>query len=295
MPIRPFRREDAAVVAEISASCTRSEADFVLNPFWETQEELFSEFDRFGIAPEEHLFVADPGDGEVLGVAGFLRRPGARDAGMFCPIVKRGERGQGLGGELLRGVQRIGSEELGIRLMTAGIGTRNRGGYSLLTSHGFRPSRQAFLMMCALRPDVRPPPVEGLVLEDASPDDADAILEIYSACGFEERSPEQMRATLGDGRHVHSVGRHEGRVVAFVELETHWARRAWVAFVGVWPALRDRGVGSNLVSWSLARRFDGGVAAGLLMLSPANRTALRAYEKVGFRRHRVVDVLQKSF
>ena len=30
------------------------------------------------------------------------------------------------------------------------------------------------------------------------------------------------------------------------------------------------------------------------MLSPANRTALRAYEKVGFRRHRLVDVLEKN-
>ena len=37
------------------------------------------------------------------------------------------------------------------------------------------------------------------------------------------------------------------------------------------------------------------VHTALLLLSPANRTALRAYEKVGFRRHRVVDVLENSF
>jgi hypothetical protein len=30
------------------------------------------------------------------------------------------------------------------------------------------------------------------------------------------------------------------------------------------------------------------------MLSPANRSGLRAYEKVGFRRHRLVDVLAKA-
>jgi predicted GNAT family acetyltransferase len=30
------------------------------------------------------------------------------------------------------------------------------------------------------------------------------------------------------------------------------------------------------------------------MLSPANRTAVRAYEKVGFRRHRLVDVLERA-
>jgi ribosomal protein S18 acetylase RimI-like enzyme len=295
MPIRPFRREDAPAVIAIAAGGARSEADFVLNPLWETEAELWAEFERFGISPEEHLWVADPGDGEVLGLAGFLRRAGAREAGMFCPIVKRGERGQGLGGELLRGVQRLGSEQLGIRVMTAGIGTRNRAGYSLLTSHGFRPTRQAFLMLCTARPPVEPPPVEDLVLEDASPDDADEILALYTACGFEERSPERMREALDDGHHAHAVARHAGRIVAFVELETHWPKRPWVAFVGVEKELRDRGVGSNLVSWSLARRFDAGARAGQLMLSPANRGALRAYEKVGFRRHRLVDVLEKSF
>ena len=32
----------------------------------------------------------------------------------------------------------------------------------------------------------------------------------------------------------------------------------------------------------------------LLALSPANRNALRAYEKVGFRLHRVFDVLERD-
>jgi predicted GNAT family acetyltransferase len=83
-------------------------------------------------------------------------------------------------------------------------------------------------------------------------------------------------------------------MVAFVELETHWPRRVWVAYVGVVPELRDRGLGSSLVSWSLARRFGTGTQSALLMLSPANRTAVRAYEKVGFRRHRLVDVLERA-
>ena len=83
-------------------------------------------------------------------------------------------------------------------------------------------------------------------------------------------------------------------MVAFTESETHWPRRVWVAYVGVAADLRDRGVGSNLVAWALARRFEAGAESALLMLSPANRTALRAYEKVGFRRSRLVDVLEKG-
>ena len=293
MKIRPFQPADAPALVELSAWCARGENDFVLNPYWESEDELFAEFERFGIEPSEHLLVADSGDGERLGLAGFLRLPKASAAGLFCPIVKRSARGHGLGGELLRAELRL-AEELEITLATAAIGTRNRAGYSLLTSHGFRPVRQHFLMRCErARLSSETPPAD-LALEVAKRDDADAILELYSVCGFGQRSRERMQAVQGDGRHAHGVARAEGRVVAFVELETHWPRRVWVAFVGVVPELRARGVGSSLTAWALARQFEAGAESALLMLSPANRTAVRAYEKAGFRRHRLVDVLEKN-
>ena len=92
----------------------------------------------------------------------------------------------------------------------------------------------------------------------ANPEDAEAILEVYATCGFEERSLENMRAIVVDGRHVHAVTRRGGRVVAFAEIETHWPRRVWIAYVGVFPELRDRGLGSTLVAWALARQFEAG-------------------------------------
>lgn len=294
MPIRSFRASDAAPLARLTSTCARGEADFVLNPMWQDEDELFGEFERHGIRAEEHLWVADAGDDRPLGLAGFLRRPGASLAGMVCPVVEREERGQGLGGELLRGALAQGAERLGIRSVVAAIGVRNRTGYSLLASQGFRPVRQHFLMRCDAA-SVRPRPGPGeFELALAKPGDDEAILEIYAKCGFEQRSPEEMKTFLGDGRHVHAVARHAGEVVAFAELETHWPRRAWVAYVGVRPDLRDRGLGSRLVGWTLERRFEAGAQDALLMLSPANRTAMRAYEKVGFRLFRVVDVLEKS-
>jgi ribosomal protein S18 acetylase RimI-like enzyme len=222
-----------------------------------------------------------------------VRRPKATFAGLVCPIVARESRGHGVGGELLRAALRLGAS-LGITLATAAIGTRNRAGYSLLTSHGFRPVRQHFLMRCTAPQQAVEPPLAGIAFGEAAADDALAILALYALCGFEPRTPEAMERALADARHAHAVARQEGRVVAFVELETHWPRRPWVAFVGVAPELRDRGLGSSLVSWALARRFATGAQSALLMLSPANRTALRAYEKVGFRRHRLVDVLERS-
>ena len=77
MPIRPYRPEDASAVAQLSAACARSEADFVLNPLWETEQELHAEFARHDIAPEQHLLVAEGVSREVLGVSGFLRFDGA--------------------------------------------------------------------------------------------------------------------------------------------------------------------------------------------------------------------------
>jgi len=292
MQIRPFHPDDAPALVELSSWCARGEADFVLNPYWESTAELVAEFARFGIDPEEHLLVADSGDGERLGLAGYVRQPKAATAGLFCPIVKRSARGRGVGGELLRAALRLGTS-LGIHLATAAIGTRNRAGYSLLTSHGFRPVRQHFLMRCDT-PQATEPPFAGIAMEDAAPGDARAILAVYAACGFEERTPEAMERALADGRHAHAVAREQGHVVGFAELETHWPKRPWVAYVGVVPELRDRGLGSALVSFALARRFAAGAEHALLMLSPANRTALRAYEKVGFRRHRLVDVLERA-
>ena len=291
--IRAFRPEDAAALVKLSVACARGETDFVMNPFWETGDELFAEFDRFGIDPLQHLLVSESDAGEPSGLVGFVRQAGAPTAGFYCPIVARGVRRRGLGGDLLRAAQELGRNELGIQLATAAIGTRNRAGYSLLSSHGFRPVRQHFLLRCDARPMNEGEVSAGTLLEPARPEDAETILDLYHASGFETRSSEEMHTAMTDGRHEHAVARESGRIVAFTELETHWPLRVWVAFVGVVGERRDRGLGSALVAWALKQRFESGTTSAWLLLSLANRTALRAYEKVGFRRHRLVDVLEK--
>jgi ribosomal protein S18 acetylase RimI-like enzyme len=149
-------------------------------------------------------------------------------------------------------------------------------------------------MRCDTAPEVRSEPDSGFTLSSATPDDCDAIGAIYHACGFEPRSRETLREILASDHHAHAVTRHDGEIVAFTELETHLPNRVWVAYVGVSGEMRDRGIGSALVAWALARRFEAGATGAMLLLSPANRTALRAYEKVGFRRARLIDVLEKT-
>jgi ribosomal protein S18 acetylase RimI-like enzyme len=293
MAVRAFRADDAGALVAIAQSCARGETDFVLVPLWESERDLFAEFERHGIAPEEHLLVSEAGDGTVVGCAGYVRRPGGSAAGLVCPIVARDARGHGTGGELLRAALARGPD-LGVKLVSAAIGVRNRAGYSLLTALGFRAARQHFLMRLDEAPKAVTVPIEGLALDVGRPEDADAILAIYTACGFEPRTPEAMRAAMTDGRHAHAVARHGDRVVAFAEIETHWPERPWVAFVGVDTLLQNRGVGSALVAWALVRRFEADARSALLLLSPGNRPALQAYEKAGFHRHRLVDVLEKG-
>jgi ribosomal protein S18 acetylase RimI-like enzyme len=290
MPIRPYRPEDASAVAQLSAACARSEADFVLNPLWETEQELHAEFARHDIAPEQHLLVAEGVSREVLGISGFLRFDGARDGGLICPIVAKAERGHGLGGQLLRAALDLGGK-LHIELATAGLGTRNRAGFALLTAFGFRPVRQHFLMRCEKRPSAELP--EGFVVERALPADVEAIHKLHVDCGLAPRTQAEVGRAFAEGQHAFAVARRGGELAAFVDLEIYWPKRVWVSFVGVSPALRDHGLGTALTAWALAERFDAGASSALLVLSPSNRTALRAYEKVGFRLHRVFDVLER--
>ena len=292
MPIRPFRSEDTPSVVQLSAACARSEADFVLNPLWESEDEFHAEFERHEITPEQHVLVAEGMSGEILGLSGFLRFAGAREGGLLCPIVAKAERGRGLGGQLLRAALDFG-RMLHLGVATAGLGTRNRAGFALLTALGFRPVRQHFLMRSERRPPDAPAP-GGFVLEEAKPEDAPAIHRLHLECGLAPRTAEAVARAFSDGRHVLAVARREGHIAAFVEIETHWPKRVWVSFVGVLPILRDRGLGTALTAWALAQRFDAGATSALLGLSPSNRTALRAYEKVGFRLHRVFDVLERS-
>jgi ribosomal protein S18 acetylase RimI-like enzyme len=291
MPIRLFRGEDAGAVVALSAACAKGEPDFVLNPLWESEEEFRTEFERHGTEPGEHLLVAEGMAGEILGLSGFLRFAGAREAGLLCPIVAKAERGHGLGGQLLRAALDHGTR-LGVGFATAGLGARNRAGFALLTAFGFRPVRQHFLMRCASAPRAELP--AGFVFEAAGADDAAAVHKLHSECGLAPREQGDVERALADGRHHFAVARRAGELAAFVELETHWPSRPWLSFVGVSPALRDQGLGSALAAWALAERFEAGASAALLVLSPSNRTALRAYEKVGFRLHRVFDVLERT-
>ena len=139
----------------------------------------------------------------------------------------------------------------------------------------------------------RSQPAPGFLLEDGKPDDAAAIHASISSAASRRGAGRRARA-FTSSRQRFAVARRDAELAAFVELDLHWPRRPWVAFVGVSPAQRDHGLGTALTAWALAERFDAGAASALLALSPSNRTALRSYEKVGFRLHRVFDVLERA-
>ena len=78
MTIRAFRPEDASALVAVAKSCARGETDFVLVPLWESERDLFAEFERHGVDPEQHLLVGEAGDGTRRRLR-RLRAPAPRD------------------------------------------------------------------------------------------------------------------------------------------------------------------------------------------------------------------------
>ncbi len=81
--IRTFQKEDAAELVRLSAACARGATGFVVNSFWETEDELFAEFDRFDIDPRQHLLVWKTDTGKPGGLVGFVRQPDSPTAGFY--------------------------------------------------------------------------------------------------------------------------------------------------------------------------------------------------------------------
>ena len=228
MPIRAFRAQDAEALVALSMQCARGEADFVLNPLWESADELFAEFaalrDRSGRAPAR---------------GGRRRRRGARAGRASCASPAHrppacsarscGATSAAAASAASSCARRCahGAKKLGIQLAAAGIGTRNRA--RLFAAHEPRLPSRAPAFPDALRRrarHLRRAAVAGSRASDvAPPGDAGAILELYAACGFEPRS---LAAHAGGARRRPPRARRrarDGRVVAFVELETHWPQR----------------------------------------------------------------------
>ena len=264
----------------------------------DASSELFAEFERHGDRrPRSTCWSPTRATARRSACAGFLRFPGETAAALIPPVVARAAARQGRGRRAAARALDARPSALDVKLASAAIGSRNRAGYALLTAYGFRPVRQHFLMRCddAARAAGHAAG-RGSRSSAARPDDAGAILELYREAGFPRAHArgDAPRPRRRPPRPRRRAPRRRGRGLRRAR---HPLARAavWVAFVGVDAVaarprrrLRAGALGAG------ARSSTRGARSALLLLSPGNRSALRAYEKVGFRRHRLVDVLEKG-
>lgn len=139
-------------------------------------------------------------------------------------------------------------------------------------------------LMGAVPASFRPaPPVPGLELRSAGPDDLDGVLAVD--CAAFEEPPEVERPWL------ELLLEHPSTVLAVASLEeavvaTGWVLRSegwagsagYVAGIGVVPAVRSRGIGAAVTSWLMHQAND----VALWHLHPDSDSAARIYRRLGF-------------
>ncbi len=278
--LRSFSLEDAEQVVALSRA-TLSRPEFqVGNPIWTTVEELTSEIADWDPPASETLYVVEDEGGAVVAFGGAERPAGFSHAELFGPLVAIEARGHRLGTRLLaQSVER--AREAGSNAAYASVGTRNAAGQILLERQGFHakghPQATFKLQPGSHRPAEEHP--KGVDVRLATEDDLPTMLDLYRECFPAGRFPDTVwRENVSTGT-VYAA-EDEGRVVAVLNIDPS---DRWIYHVGVTTSERNRGVGSYLLSRSLADYWEQHPDQALgLDVDADNVPAIRLYRRQGF-------------
>jgi ribosomal protein S18 acetylase RimI-like enzyme len=128
------------------------------------------------------------------------------------------------------------------------------------------------------------------VIDDATPDDAAAVVALWHACAltrpWNDPAADFARALAGKSSTI-LVARHDGIPVGSVMVGQD-GHRGWVYYLAVRPALQGQGIGTALFHaaehWLRARS----VPKVQLMVREDNAGALAFYRRLGLERQAVV-------
>jgi GNAT superfamily N-acetyltransferase len=175
--------------------------------------------------------------------------------------------------------------------------TRGAGwGVRVPPSIGWRHGRRLLtLRLMALRPDgfTPAPPVAGLAIQAAGPEDIEAILHV-DAIAFEEDTDVErawLAPHLGAPGVDVAVATLDGEPVGTgytIRTDDRAGPCLYVAGVAVLPRARRRGVGAALSSWLVERGLSAG--AQLAHLHADSPEAARVYARLGFEDAEGLDV-----
>jgi ribosomal protein S18 acetylase RimI-like enzyme len=166
---------------------------------------------------------------------------------------------------------------------------------------GFRTYWREFLRSELRSPRRESLPPASVLLEpwqDTCIEEAAAILQAAYAGGIEAEVLTQygtvdgcrvvLKSILNQGScgvpvpEASAVARHRGRGLGFVLITEVSPRQAHLPQVAVCPSDQRRGLGGNLLGYSLQRLAERGFETISLFVSRANGQALRLYQRMGF-------------
>jgi mycothiol synthase len=258
------------------------------------EEHAIEEFDAELRAPRanptRNVFIVER-DGDVIGYSSAFP-----DLNIGRTVIRfgisPGHRRRGLGLALLtRAVER--SRGIGARLAHVPAPAGDAASGALLQKAGFAPVRHFLRMVCARKPDDRPPARVGFDMREATSGDAGALSELQNAVfdgawGYSPHTGDEIAALLG------LPGRGPERVLLLCQRErlvayawTHLFQRAAgpagiVTMTGVHPAFRRLGLGEAIAAAGVRSLFEAGAKSVELEVDSKNALAVGMYEHLGF-------------
>jgi mycothiol synthase len=313
--VRPFDLEGDVdgFVAVIHAANRADDVDWLVTPDqFRTDVTNRADFD-----PALDILVAEV-DGEI--VAGAEAQPQVRDDIAVHHVrcwVHPAHRRRGIGRHLLarnearsREVAR-GWERDREHVLDAWADEHEYGALALLDASGYERIRYGFMMLRPLDEPIPDAPLpDGIELRPVRPEDHDPIWAADSEAfldhwGAHQRTEEDRIAWFsmpGMDTSLWKVA-WDGDEVVGSTMNAIWSEenatlgvsRGWLEHISVRRAWRKRGIASALIAESLRELRRRGVSEAALGVDGQNLSgALRLYESLGFRKHRMSTAFRKA-
>lgn len=314
--LRKFQERDADLIVVLMNS-----ADAVDHAGRSTSlEELREDYSSPGLLPEENVFVAESGEGRIIGVGTLAISNNSVESTFRARLIIHPMfRGRGLEDRMLKQLELRAGERVSEAtkpriLLAAGVDSANTDSLEAFERAGLREARRFWRMERVLSDNLTPsiflPGLETRAYRVGDDDEPvrlafnDAFSENF---GNEEETPEGFQHFVRSRRFrpdlsVVAIDRDNGQVAGFNlvvvndrENDRMGTRNGMIDILGVLREYRRQGLGEALLLQGMRNLFAAGLNCAVLYCDSENGTgATRLYFRNGFEVKRTWILFEKE-